>query len=48
MFCGSLFVLFLLAIELFVLRFTASYYPFGFFKRFLLHVDIVMLNIYSS
>jgi hypothetical protein len=33
MFCGSLFVL--LAIVLSVLRFMASDYPFGIFKRFL-------------
>jgi hypothetical protein len=37
MFCGSLFVLYLLAIVLFVLlRFTDSDYPFGIFKLFLL------------
>ena len=36
MFCGSLFVLFLLAILLSILlRFTDFYYPFGIFKLFL-------------
>jgi ABC-type Co2+ transport system permease subunit len=35
MFCRSLFVLFLLAIVLSVLRFTDSDYPFGIFKLFL-------------
>ena len=35
MFCKSLFVLYLLAIVLFVLRFMASDYSFGFFKLFL-------------
>jgi hypothetical protein len=34
-FCRSLFVLFLLAIALSVLRFTDSAYPFGIFKLFL-------------
>ena len=35
MFCGSLFVLFCLAIVLSVLRFMGSDYPFGIFKLFL-------------
>jgi len=34
MFCRSLFVIFLLAIVLSVLRFTDSNYPFGIFKLF--------------
>jgi hypothetical protein len=42
MYCGSLFVLFLLAIVLFVLLlFTDSDYPFGIFKLFLPHINTI-------
>ena len=39
MICKSLFVLFLLAVMLSVLRFTDSDYPFGIFKLFSMHQD---------
>ena len=37
-FCRSLFVLFLLAIVVSVLRYADSYYPFVIFKRFINYV----------
>jgi len=43
MFCGSLFVRFLLAIVLFVLRFTDSDYPFDIFKLFMYPVYVMLL-----
>jgi hypothetical protein len=43
MFCRSLFVLFLLAIVLSVLRFTDSDYPFGVFKLFLIWISVCRL-----
>ena len=50
MFCRSLFVLFLLAIVLSVIRFTASDYRFGIFKLFLLEIETLFkkkrLNVF--
>ena len=43
MFCKSLYVLFLLAIVLSVLRFTDSDYPFGIFKLFLIQSSFLNL-----
>jgi hypothetical protein len=45
MFCRSLFVLFLLAIVLYVLRYTDSYYPFGIFKLFYENVRTLSLIV---
>jgi hypothetical protein len=54
MFCGSLFVLLLLAIVLFVLlRYTDSDYPFGIFKLFIQHgmkhkyTDLIVYQTYQ-
>jgi hypothetical protein len=43
--CRSSFVLFLLAIVLSVLRFTASEYPFGIFKLFFPRDSIMILHM---